>query len=572
MLSSIEFPSIENINNFAYVRNNISCFYFHCTRSNIIDIVDIADYFEMLIEFILKKIKNENGVYIYYLLCLYKMIGQTRDIYFGKGERDISYMMLCVWYKYFPNLALYAFRTFTEKINDNNPYGCWSDVKYFCDFVRKYTSFSIIEKETIMQHVISYMLYQFDRDKLLWNEKIIDYLKKILGQPKLLTHRPDARNYISNVAKWIPRESGKYGWLYKKIAIHWNEIHNPHVFIESNCKKQENKCNMIFRKEVVRLSKEINNVQTKQCENDWKNIEPDKLTITTLFKNKLAFTKFDNYLYSSIPKDADRIETTFNFKDYFFNNGEPTKFNNHKSTHLSLGFFVKQGINLLSKIYTDAVCSQIEFLNKSWKKNVLGQFKKVFGITNMLPIADISKDISNDACNNSIGLGILIAQVSSLHRLILSEQKCYCITVLYDANFSEILREVMEYSKSSAGLNIENTINILKQGQELLDKLIFHIFISDSPTIIQHQDKFLEDTNYFVQLIFWNMETVMKYEICNIELNTNALYLSGSSPSLLYYINNKKFVKMDSFEYIGEILNTPRYFELSNQFFKYFIP
>ena len=125
---------------------------------------------------------------------------------------------------------------------------------------------------------------------------------------------------------------------------------------------------MIFRKEVARLSKEVNNVQTKQCDNEWKDIEPDKLTITTLFKNKFAFTKFDNFLYSSISKDADRIETSFNFKDYFFNNGEPTKFENHKSTHLPVGFFVKQGMILLSKKYTDAVCSQIEFLNKCWKK------------------------------------------------------------------------------------------------------------------------------------------------------------------------------------------------------------
>lgn len=574
MLSSKDYPNIEKINIFAHIRHNISCFYFHCTRTNIIDIVDIADYLEELIKLIIEKVRNDSGIFIYYLLCLYKMIGQCRDIYFGKGERDISYVMICVWYKYFPNLALYAFRTFTENLNNNNPYGCWSDVKYFCNFVRNYTTFSDFEKETMMQHIISYMLYQFDRDKLAWNEIIIDYLKKSLGQPKIFTPRPDARNYISNVAKWIPRESSKYGWLYDKIATHWHEIHNPDSFIVKKFQDQKklvNKRNMIFRKEVARLSKEVNNVQTKQCDNEWKDIEPDKLTITTLFKNKFAFTKFDNFLYSSIPKDADRIETSFNFKDYFFNNGEPMKFKNHKSTHLSVGFFVKQGITLLSKKYTDAVCSQIDFLNKCWKKNVLGQFKKTFGITNMLPIADISKEISNDARNNSIGLGILIAQVSKIHRLILCEQKCYCVPVLYEAHFTDILREVIEYSKNAAGLNINNTINMLKEGEHLLENLIFYIFISDSSTIIEHQNKFLDDRNNFVQLIFWNIETTMKFEMTNIELSIDAVYLSGSSPSLLYYLNNKNYVKMDTFEYIGEILNTPRYFHLGCHFFERFI-
>ena len=239
MLSSKDYPNIEKINIFSHIRHNISCFYFHCTRTNIVDIVDISDYLETLIELIIEKVRNDSGVFIYYLLCLYKMIGQTRDIYFGKGERDISYVMICVWYKYFPSLALHAFRTFTEKINNNNPYGCWSDVKYFCDFVKNYTTFSHFQKETIIHHIISYMLYQFDKDRQVWNQIIIDYLKKSLGQPKLFTPRPDARNYISNVAKWIPRESNKYGWLYNKIATYWHQIHNPDFFVAKNSQHEK---------------------------------------------------------------------------------------------------------------------------------------------------------------------------------------------------------------------------------------------------------------------------------------------------------------------------------------------
>ena len=37
------------------------------------------------------------------LVMLFKLIVQTRDVVQGKGERDIAYMQLPVWYSYYPN-------------------------------------------------------------------------------------------------------------------------------------------------------------------------------------------------------------------------------------------------------------------------------------------------------------------------------------------------------------------------------------------------------------------------------------------------------------------------------------
>ena len=47
--------------------------------------------------------------FLYYLMCLYKLIGFFRDIQCGQGERDISYMMICVWYNFYPKLALSSY-------------------------------------------------------------------------------------------------------------------------------------------------------------------------------------------------------------------------------------------------------------------------------------------------------------------------------------------------------------------------------------------------------------------------------------------------------------------------------
>ena len=39
-----------------------------------------------------------------YLILLYKMIGQTRDIIDGKGECSLTYMMIYTWYDFYPEL------------------------------------------------------------------------------------------------------------------------------------------------------------------------------------------------------------------------------------------------------------------------------------------------------------------------------------------------------------------------------------------------------------------------------------------------------------------------------------
>ena len=71
--------------------------------------------------------------YIEYMSLLYRMIAHTRDIIDGKGEYNLSYMLLNVWYKHHPELAKFAFRLFVlppDGANaDFHPYGSWKDIK-----------------------------------------------------------------------------------------------------------------------------------------------------------------------------------------------------------------------------------------------------------------------------------------------------------------------------------------------------------------------------------------------------------------------------------------------------------
>ena len=59
---------------------------------------------------------------------LYRLIAHTRDITNGLGERDLTYAMICVWYRYHPVLAIKALRFIVTSIG----IGSWADNR-LCD-------------------------------------------------------------------------------------------------------------------------------------------------------------------------------------------------------------------------------------------------------------------------------------------------------------------------------------------------------------------------------------------------------------------------------------------------------
>ena len=74
------------------------------------------------------------------ITLLYKLIAQTRDITYGKGERLLTYVLISVWYNFYPVSASFAIKLMVSN-NDNDddlfsPYGSWCDIKYFCGYIR----------------------------------------------------------------------------------------------------------------------------------------------------------------------------------------------------------------------------------------------------------------------------------------------------------------------------------------------------------------------------------------------------------------------------------------------------
>lgn len=59
---------------------------------------------------------------------IFKLIGYTRDIKNGLGQRDITYMMIIQWYNHYPE----SIKTILKDIYTK--YGTWADVRLFANY------------------------------------------------------------------------------------------------------------------------------------------------------------------------------------------------------------------------------------------------------------------------------------------------------------------------------------------------------------------------------------------------------------------------------------------------------
>ena len=127
-----------------------------------------------------------------YMILMYRLIGYTRDIESGKGERLLSYRQLYSLWLLFPRLGEYMFETFVF-IENKHQYGYWGDVKKMCNYVVSKTKNS---NHFIIDYIVNLTNFLFKKD--------FDKLKK--------------QENVTLLSKWIPREKSKHKWLFKKIG------------------------------------------------------------------------------------------------------------------------------------------------------------------------------------------------------------------------------------------------------------------------------------------------------------------------------------------------------------------
>lgn len=579
------------------IKNRIVYFYFNLTRkTNTEYLEELSKELDDMISTIIyeKNLceleKNEKRRWYEYLCGLYKLVIQTRDMVYGKGERDLTYMMLVVWYKYFPVLSIYALNLMLHNISDSGvftSYGSWSDIKYFCGYFMR-DSVKLIDdnkKKELLNTVIELMNHQIDEDRRKWNSYMENYLSERSKNPMSLTTRPYGREIMSLACKWVPREKSKYGWLYEYFVVEWFRNDSPHLLTKDGKKilpKYETDCKRRYRKMVSILNKELDTVQVKQCKGEWNDIEPDCVPLVTLIKQRNAFCNNKNI------ENQDRKNCSETFEDYY---KEDFQYRKKEKTvcqkQINISELIKIGLNVLKEkeseiLYNKRTDSILDWVNSKWEElvNTFGKYEKD---VSMIPIMDICWNLDDFTRNKMLGVAILLSQLS-IGEFVISGQKPEVISAKKDEKLVDILKKVYYLLNHITDASLNRTYDFIYEGVMSIP-CSKHIEVSNFTFVLLSDFNSEKDYTYLYDklnnyswcgvepyFIYWNIGDNNINNVVDLH-GKHKTIISGDSMGIFDYffrygIHGIKHIS--SYEYLGEILNHPRYKkvgEFANEFF-----
>jgi hypothetical protein len=332
-------------------------------------------------------LKNQkNSISLSYLTTLYKLTAYTRDIISGKGEYQLTYMLIKEWYDFFPQLALNMLTHLVHKDNSDHPFGSWKDMKYFSKYC---LSNGVPINHEMIAHCISLINHQLKED-----------IKS--DNPSLL-------------AKWIPREKSSFGQMYEPLACDYFKEYLQTAKSDVSKNKAKMKCKTHYRQLISSLNKKLETTQIFQCNQVWSYINFNKVTSITVSKQKLAFL---NKLKNGKQRKEvqDRVTCAENFKSHIQESIVSKK--DVKGKRVSMEDFTNSASHLLFRSRLDNIDLQVEIdlLNSQWRNNATET--KAMG--KFIPMVDVSGSMSGTPMAVAIALGIRIAEKSILGNRVIT--------------------------------------------------------------------------------------------------------------------------------------------------------
>lgn len=534
---------------------------------------------QMLSEKTLKSFASE-GNNISKLTLMYKLIGQTRDIIAGKGEQQLAFMQIFIWYQYFPELALKAI-DHCVLLNNEHPYGSWKDIKYLCNYVRDKTS---DKKHPMIIYACNLLLYQLNKDWEVFSEK----------------SPTDKTVTISLAARWTPREPNykkkknvKFGWIYNWLATHMFP-----EFIESASREDKiqwkaalTKCKIHLNKRVVTMNKYLDTTQIKQCNDQWRLINFNNVTTQTLRRQRSAFqNKTKRGLKRSYKND--REECAMNFTNHLeAAKVDPTRHKIH-GKRCSTYELVKDALSIHQK--TPSTQVDIDTINLQWEDNL----KNNKGLEKfpIVPMIDTSGSMESDQCIplfNAIGLGLRASELThpafknqvltfdhipqwlNLEDCKDTWEKIHKIksaawgtsTQIYKA-FKMVLDACMQ--KKVPAHEVENMIIAIFSDMQIDCNCICASPYNDK-TLTEQIDTLYKNAGYKTpHLLFWNLRKTTGFP--NISTKKNITALSGYSSALLNVFCDKGIETLKEItprQMLEDLLNHDRYSILEKYIIEY---
>ena len=509
------------------------------------------------------------------------MIAQTRDIVYGKGERKLTYMMIYIWYKFYPTLAIYAIHRLVDILilPDNfngigadklintyvatrrHAFGCWKDIKYLCYFLR-----SRSHNHPLIDVAISIMNKQLYRD---WSVV------------RICSHGShDFRNILSFVAKWVPRENTKFEWIFEKSAIQWAEMVTPFYFKNKLLTYKQNdallkKCKTNYRNVCSSLNRLLDTTEIKQCSGKWNHIVPSNIPKHTMARQKNALLNVNRNMEtrSKTSYAKDRRNCSNNIKEYYKDliHPENTLFN----CNFELGNFVKQYSALRVGPDDDLDVMQnrlyqIDLLNKHWESFI----SKFHSLQNFIPFVDINSFSSNNnTLNCAIELASIIASKTTIdegHIMFSNHvpiwKKFIKKNAFYD-NVSDIFNSInndTNYLHDNILIAIDlfvQSLHTTKTSNDDISNMV--LVIITNKEYGDYESFFMKfDKEYMPHIIFWNMSDLFSQEMPLVKNIKKTTFVSGYNSLLLNHFRFMGFsgvIQFTSYDAVCNFLNNRHY-------------
>lgn len=572
------YPILEPVEYHRIFKEQIVLLYYNLTRKNNdnLQLNKLSIQFNSLLIQLKQACKKDSSL-VTYVEIIYKMIAETRDCFYGKGEHDLSYMLIFIFYKYYPVLATYLIYKFVQPLENGSlgkvGYGSWRDIKYLCQYVLENSSKK--EKDTIIEICVELVTLTLKKDM-----EIVSQLQKDFPDGNI-----NYREHLSSLVKWLPRENKKFDWLNELCVIHWFDTYHPDFFGKvtgyEGYYMALDKAKMLYRKMVVGINRYLDTTEIKLCEKDIEKIviknvpqlcmnNNHHLFLNDSLKQRHLFTVFSNKSMAGYQNMKEYLHNKYVAgKEGLYELGRERSINLPNSGKLS--YFIKEAYRLIeTHTYYTNQDMRIDMLNNQWKQmsEMIGD-KKLYSF---IPLLDVSFHHDKETLYSGIALALLISEHSSYnHRILVIDQQPLWVNLeKYDTLFSKmvILNKAI---RSFHG----TTSNFLRGIHLLLDSFIETDSINklgDMNLVFLHGDQPVEYKkviDLYLQrfkgglpcsrFIYWNLS--QKY-IDSIHNHPNCFYLSGLSPSLLinlYLINNTRGNNADAFQFISSILGKVYY-------------
>ena len=531
---------------------------------------------------------------------LFKMAAYTRDIIAGKGEYDLFYMQVMVWYEcYDKDLAMFLLKStvrLEEKEPGKNdvsykgvkkihPYGSWKDIKHFCQYCYERSKNNNAD-----------LFYKHDNHELI--EYCVDLMVEQLKKDEKNINKPKR---LSLAGKWCCREGSKtYTWLYTKLAQkYYSEYMRTADQVSQSwqsrygCKERAaKKANMDFRKLLSKLNKALDTVQVKQCQGNWSEIDHNKTTSITLKKQTKAF--------QNIKKDGsersdewDRIECAKNFNEYI-NRAKTDSTVQVKGKRVSIYDFVKAILKYEVTTQTD-----FDTLNLQWENNKTQNSP----LENFFAMVDTSGSMECDDSQpmyNPIGLGIRIAEMSKMGKRVLTfHSNPTWVNLENKDKFTDMVKEVRRapwggstdiykafkmildvvIKKKLRPDEVENMALVILSDMQIDDNCRYGYNSWDKRTHVGSQNKNQEtlfgninkmyadagmkargEPYSAPHLVFWNLRSTKGFP--TMSSNKNCTMMSGNNPAMLNAFYEKGLAALKDvtpWRFLQDVLSNERY-------------